>query len=155
MSLTEEERRELDAVIGHYPDRRAAAGTALRAVQSRRRWLSDDALADLGAYLGMSVEELDGIATFGNMLFRRPVGRHVILVCDSFACWSLGYAELRAAIEEQLGVGMGETTPDDRFTLLPIVCLGACDRGPAIMVDADLHGPLTPADVSGVLGRYT
>jgi NADH-quinone oxidoreductase subunit E len=155
MSLTEEERRELDAVIGHYPDRRAAAGTALRAVQARRRWLSDDALADLGAYLGMSVEELDGIATFGNMLFRRPVGRHVILVCDSFACWSLGYAELRAAIEEQLGVGMGETTPDDRFTLLPIVCLGACDRGPAIMVDADLHGPLTPADVSGVLGRYT
>jgi NADH-quinone oxidoreductase subunit E len=155
MSLTDEERRELDAVIGHYPDRRAAASTALRAVQARRRWLSDDALADLGAYLGMSVEELDGLATFGTMLFRRPVGRHVVLVCDSFACWSLGYAELRAAIEEQLGVGMGETTPDDRFTLLPIVCLGACDRGPAIMVDADLHGPLTPADVAGVLERYT
>ena len=155
MSLTDEERRELDAVVGHYPDRRAAAGTALRAVQARRRWLSDDALADLGAYLGMSVEELDGLATFGNMLFRRPVGRHVVLVCDSFACWSLGYAELRAAIEEQLGVGMGETTPDDRFTLLPIVCLGACDRGPALMVDADLHGPLTPADVAGVLEKYT
>ena len=155
MSLTDEERRELDAVVGHYPDRRAAAGTALRAVQARRRWLSDDALTDLGAYLGMSVEELDGLATFGNMLFRRPVGRHVVLVCDSFACWSLGYAELRAAIEEQLGVGMGETTPDDRFTLLPIVCLGACDRGPALMVDADLHGPLTPADVAGVLEKYT
>ena len=155
MSLTDEERRELDAVVGHYPDRRAAAGTALRAVQARRRWLSDAALADLGAYLGMSVEELDDLATFGNMLFRRPVGRHVVLVCDSFACWSLGYAELRAAIEGQLGVGMGETTPDDRFTLLPIVCLGACDRGPALMVDADLHGPLTPADVAGVLEKYT
>ena len=154
MSLTDDERRELDAVIGHYPDRRAAAGTALRTVQGRRRWLSDDAVADIGAYLGMSVEELDGIATFGNMLFRRPVGRHVILVCDSFACWSLGYAELRAALEEQLGVGMGETTPDDRFTLLPIVCLGACDRGPAIMVDADLHGPLAPADVPRVLEAY-
>ena len=154
MSLTDDERRELDAVIGHYPDRRAAAGTALRTVQARRRWLSDDAVADLGAYLGMSVEELDGIATFGNMLFRRPVGRHVILVCDSFACWSLGYAELRAALEAELGVGMGGTTPDDRFTLLPIVCLGACDRGPALMVDADLHGPLTPADVPGVLQRY-
>ena len=49
---------------------------------------------------------------------------------------------------------MGETTPDDRFTLLPIVCLGACDRGPAIMVDADLHGPLAPADVAGVLAGY-
>jgi NADH-quinone oxidoreductase subunit E len=82
------------------------------------------------------------------------VGRHVVLVCDSFACWSLGYAELREAIEQQLGVAMGETTPDGRFTLLPIVCLGACDRGPAIMVDADLHGPLTPGDVPRVLGAY-
>ena len=155
MSLSADELRELDAVLPHYPDRRAAAATAMRVVQRRRRWLSDEALADLGAYLGMSVEELDGLATFANMLFRRPVGRHIVLVCDSFACWSLGYAELRAAIEEQLGVGMGETTPDDRFTLLPIVCLGACDRGPALMVDADLHGPLTPADVAGVLEKYT
>jgi NADH-quinone oxidoreductase subunit E len=154
MSLTDDERRELDSLMGHYPDRRAAAATAMRTVQRRRRWLSDEALADLGAYLVMSVEELDGLATFGNMLFRRPVGRHVILVCDSFACWSLGYAELRAALEERLRIGMGETTPDGRFTLLPIVCLGACDRGPAIMVDADLHGPLTPEAVPAVLEGY-
>jgi NADH-quinone oxidoreductase subunit E len=154
VSLRDDERRDLEAVVAHYPDRRAAAASVMRAVQQQRRWLSDEAMADVGAFLGMSVEELDSLATFGNMLFRRPVGRHVILVCDSFACWSLGYAELREALEEQLGVGMGETTADDRFTLLPIVCLGACDRGPAIMVDADLHGPLTPADVPGVLARY-
>ena len=70
-----------------------------------RRWLSDEALADLGEYLGLTVAELDSIATFYNMIFRKPVGRHVILVCDSFACWSLGYAELRAAVEAELGVG--------------------------------------------------
>ena len=155
MSLSDDERRALDAIVGHYPDRRAAAATAMRVLQSRRRWLSDEALADLGGYLGMSLEELDSLATFATVLFRRPVGRHVILVCDSFACWSLGYAELREALEAQLGVGMGETTPDDRFTLLPIVCLGACDRGPALMVDADLHGPLAPGDVAAVLEAYT
>jgi NADH-quinone oxidoreductase subunit E len=155
MSLSDEERRELDALVHHYPNRRAAAATAMRAVQAHRRWLSDGALADIGDYLGMSVEELDSLATFGNMLFRRPVGRHVILVCDSFACWSLGYAELREALEGRLGVGMGETTADGRFTLLPIVCLGACDRGPAIMVDADLHGPLAPDDVARVLETYS
>jgi len=154
VSLSEEEIRALDAIVGHYPDRRAAAATAMRVLQSRRRWLSDEALVDLGGYLGTSVEELDGLATFSNVLFRKPVGRHVILVCDSFACWSLGYAELREALEAQLGVGMGETTPDGRFTLLPIVCLGACDRGPALMVDADLHGPLGPGDVAGVLEAY-
>jgi NADH-quinone oxidoreductase subunit E len=154
MSLSDDEIRQLDGILGHYPDRRAAAATAMRIVQARRRWLSDEALADLGAYLSMSVEELDSLATFANMVFRKPVGRHIVLVCDSFACWSLGYAELRAAVEAQLGVGMGQTTPDERFTLLPIVCLGACDRGPALMVDADLHGPLTPVDVTGILDAY-
>ena len=139
MSLSDDEIRQLDAIIGHYPDRRAAAATAMRVVQARRRWLSDEALADLGEYLGVTVAELDSIATFGNMVFRKPVGRHVVLVCDSFACWSLGYAELRAAVEAELGVGMGQTTADGRFTLLPIVCLGACDRGPAMMVDDELH----------------
>ena len=154
MSLSNDERREIDAVLPHYPDRRAAAATAMRIVQQRRRWLSDEALADLGEFLGMSVEELDSLATFVNMLFRRPVGRHVVLICDSFACWSLGYAELRQAIQTQLGVGLGETTSDGRFTLLPIVCLGACDRGPAMMVDADLHGPVAPPDVAEILEAY-
>ena len=149
MSLSADERQEIDAVLPHYPDKRAAAATAMRIVQRQRRWLSDEALADLGAYLGMSVEELDSLATFANMLFRRPVGRHIVLVCDSFACWSLGYAELREAIQTQLGVGLGETTADGRFTFLPIVCLGACDRGPAMMVDADLHGPVAPSHVGG------
>ena len=154
MSLSDDERREIAAALPHYPDRRGAAATAMRIVQRRRRWLSDEALADLGEYLGMSVEELDSLATFANMLFRRPVGRHIVLVCDSFACWSLGYDELRAAIQAQLGVGLGETTADGRFTLLPIVCLGACDRGPAMMVDADLHGPVTPNEVAAILEAY-
>ena len=154
MSLSDDERREIEAALPHYPDRRAAAATAMRIVQRRRRWLSDEVLADLGEYLGMSVEELDSLATFANMLFRRPVGRHIVLVCDSFACWSLGYDELRAAIQAQLGVGLGETTADGRFTLLPIVCLGACDRGPAMMVDADLHGPVTPNEVAAILEAY-
>ncbi len=154
MSLSDDEIRQLDGILGHYPDRRAAAATAMRVVQARRRWLSDEALADLGEYLGVTVAELDGIATFGNVVFRKPVGRHVVLLCDSFACWSLGYAELRAAVEAELGVAMGETTTDDRFTLLPIVCLGACDRGPAMMIDADLHGPVTPEGVAELLGGY-
>lgn len=154
MSLTDEERRELEELLPHYPDRRAAADSALRALQRRRRWLSDESLADLGEFLGMSVAELDSLATFANMLFRQPVGRHVVLLCDSFACWSLGYDGLRAAVEAQLGVGLGETTRDGRFTLLPIVCLGACDRGPAMMVDADLHGPVAPGDVGAILEEY-
>ena len=154
MSLTDEELRDLEELLPHYPDRRAAADSALRALQRRRRWLSDESLADLGEFLGMSVAELDSLATFANMLFRQPVGRHIVLLCDSFACWSLGHDGLRAEVETQLGVGMGGTTPDGRFTLLPIVCLGACDRGPAMMVDADLHGPVAPGGVGAILEDY-
>jgi NADH-quinone oxidoreductase subunit E len=154
MSLSDEEIRQLDAILGHYPDRRAAAATAMRLLQARRRWLSDEALVDLGECLGGTVAERDSIATVGNMLFRKPFGRQVVLICDSFACWSLGYAELRAAVEAELGVGMGQTTADGRFTLLPIVCLAACDRGPAMMVDDELHGPVSPDQLAGILGVY-
>ncbi len=155
MSLSDDERRELEAVVAHYPDRRAAAGSVLKAVQARRRWLSDETMADVGAFLGMSVEELDGLATFGNMLFRRPVGRHIVLVCDSFACWSLGYAELLEA--DRGGARRGHGRDHARRPLH-----AAAHRLPGrlrprarrIMVDADLHGPLAPADVPGVLARY-
>jgi len=154
MSLSDDERREIDAALRHYPDAHAAAASAMRVVQRRRGWLSDEALADIGERLGTSVAELDSLATFANMLFRRPVGRHVVLVCDSFACWSLGCTDLRQAIAEKLGVGPGETTPDRRFTLLPIVCLGACDRGPAIMVDDDLYGPVAAGELDAILEQY-
>lgn len=154
MALSDAERHEAEAVLDHYPDRRSAASSVMRIVQKHRLWLSDETLADIGAYLGLSVEELDRVATFANMLFRRPVGRHVILICNSFACWSLGYEPLWRALRDELGVEMGGTTPDGRFTLLPIVCLGACDRGPAMVVDTDLHGPVAIEDVPAILERY-
>ena len=155
MSLRDVELREIEAILGHYPDPRAAAASAMQIVQRHRGWLSDQALADVGERLGMTIAELDSLATFANMLFRRPVGRHIVLLCDTFACWSLGYAELRQAVEAALGIGMGETTPDGRFTLLPIVCLGACDRGPAMMIDADLFGPVAADDLGAIFEAYS
>ena len=152
--LTDAERDELDQAMTHYPSRRSGAITALRTLQRHRRWLSDDSLADLSEYLGLSTDELDSLATFYNLLYRRPVGRHVILVCGSMVCWSLGYEDLVRRLEEILGVKLGETTPDGRFTLLPIVCLGACERAPAMLVDDDLHGPLELDALEAVLEPY-
>jgi NADH-quinone oxidoreductase subunit E len=152
--LTEQERAELDVAMTHYALRRSGAITAMKTLQRHRRWLSDESLADLGEYLGVSVDELDSIATFYNLLFRRPVGRHVILVCDSMVCWSLGYDDIVRRLEERLGVKLGETTRDGRFTLLPIVCLGACEKAPALMVDDDLHGPVEVDALDDILERY-
>ncbi|MGE5648440.1 MAG: NADH-quinone oxidoreductase subunit NuoE [Acidobacteriota bacterium] len=152
--LTEHERAEIDAEIAHYPIRESVAIDALKIVQKHRGWIADDALIDLADYLGMSRADLDGIATFYNLLFRKPVGRHVIFVCDSVSCWIMGFDRIREALLARLGVNLGETTPDGRFTVLPTVCLGACDHAPVLMIDRDTHGDLDPAALAALLERY-
>jgi NADH-quinone oxidoreductase subunit E len=127
---------------------------ALKVVQRHRGWVSDEALEDVAQYLEMSIHELDGLATFYNLIFRKPVGRHVILVCDSVTCWTLGYEQLRDRLCEKLGVKLGGTTADGRFTLLPTVCLGACDHAPVLMVDEDTYFDVDAPQLEKILGRY-
>lgn len=152
--LTIEEKHEIDEAIRLVPVRKAAGIEAMKIVQEHRRWLSDESLNDIALYMGMSVEELDSVATFYNMLFRKPVGRHVILLCDSISCWVMGYEDIQQYFKKQLGIGFGETTADGKFTLLPNCCLGTCDCAPALMIDNDLHRNLTIAQLEDVLKKY-
>lgn len=152
--LSEEEKKEIDEHIAQYPAKRAACIEALKLVQQNRRWISDETLKDIAVYLDMTIDELDGVATFYNMVFRKPVGRHVILICDSISCWILGYPKIYEHLNKSLGISFGETTSDDRFTLLPIPCLGTCDHSPAMMIDNDLHRDLTPDTLDDILKDY-
>lgn len=152
--LSAEEQKEIAAEIAMVGRPQGASIEALRIVQKHRGWISDEAVRDIALFLGLTAEEVDGAATFYNHIYRRPVGRHVILVCDSVCCWIMGYEKILAHLQSRLGVGLGGTTGDGRFTLLPVVCLGACDRAPAMMVDEDLHGLLDPARIDEILGRY-
>ncbi len=152
--LSNEERREIEAEMQHYDDPRAVSIEALKVVQRYRGWVSDESLRDIGELLGMTTADLDGVATFYNLIYRKPVGRHVILVCNSISCWVMGYESVRDYLSRRLEIKLGETTPDGRFTLLPIVCLGACDRAPVMMVDDDLHGDLTPEKIDDILREY-
>jgi NADH-quinone oxidoreductase subunit E len=152
--LSATERQEIEAALQHYQDPRAVCVDAMKVVQRQRGWVSDEALEDLARLLGMSLEELDGVATFYNLIFRRPVGKHVILLCDSVSCWLRGYEQVRERLFEHLGIQMGQTTADGRFTLLPIVCLGACDQAPTLMVDDDLHVDLSPQGIDQLLEQY-
>ena len=77
------------------------------------------------------------------------------MVCDSVSCWIMGYEKLRSQLTSRLGIKMGETTPDGRFTLLPIVCLGACDHAPVMMIDNETHRDLDPEKIDAVLEKYT
>jgi NADH-quinone oxidoreductase subunit E len=147
-------RQEITALAEAAETKRAAGLDALKVVQKRFGYISDPHLAEVAALLDMTPAELDGVATFYNLIFRRPVGRHVILLCDSVACWIMGEGGARAQLRERLGIKPGETTADGRFTLLPIVCLGHCDHAPAMMVDEDQYGDLDSARLDAILERY-
>jgi NADH-quinone oxidoreductase subunit E len=147
-------RQEIAAVAQSAEYKRAAGLDALKLVQKRFGYVCDQYLAEVAALLEMTPAELDGVATFYNLIFRRPVGRHVILLCDSVACWVMGEGAARAHLREHLGISPGETTADGRFTLLPIVCLGHCDHAPAMMVDEDQHGDLDAGRLDAILDRY-
>jgi NADH-quinone oxidoreductase subunit E len=152
--LNEKEIEEINAELARCATKASASVEALNIIQRNRGWVSDEAVKDAAALLGMTAEELDAVATFYSFIFRKPVGRHVILVCDSISCWVMGYNPLLDTLKTGLGIAFGETTADKRFTLLPISCLGACDRAPAMMVDEDLHGPVTPETMDEILGKY-
>lgn len=152
--LTDEERCEIETKMEHYENNGAASIDALKTIQRHRGWVDDTALRDTAELLGLSPDKLDGVATFYNLIFRRPVGRHVILLCDSISCWVCGYESIHCQLRERLGITMGQTTPDKRFTLLPTACLGACDGAPVMMIDDDLHRNLTPERIDTILQDY-
>jgi NADH-quinone oxidoreductase subunit E len=152
--LSDEERRQIEAHLGHYPQRQAVVPEALRTVQRSRGWVSDEAVQDIAKLLCLSAEEVDAVATFYSLIYRKPVGRHVILLCDSVSCWIMGYESLYGHLCSTLGIRFGQTTSDGRFTLLPVACLGACDQAPAMMVDEDLHGRLEAGTIDRILDRY-
>ena len=119
--------------------------------QDQRRYITDDLLGEIGTMLDMSTAELDEVATFYNLIFRRPVGETVLFLCDSITCWMLGQPELQAHLHRRLGIRPGETTADGRLTLLPIVCLGHCDHAPAMLLGRALHGDLDRGKLDDLL----
>lgn len=152
--LSTEEKHEIEAAVSLVPYRKAAAVEALKVIQQHRRWVSDESLRELADYMEMTAEELDSVATFYNLIFRKPVGRHIILLCDSISCWVMGHERIQDKFKEVLGIGYGQTTADQRFTLLPNPCLGTCDCAPALMVDGDLYRNVDPARLNEILEKY-
>jgi NADH-quinone oxidoreductase subunit E len=153
--LTDLERTEIDHEVAQVPYKSAAVIEALKVVQHHRRWISDDSVAAIAAYLQMSAAEVDSVATFYNLIFRKPVGRHVILLCDSISCYVMKYGDIYKSLQEKLKIRFGETTGDQCFTLLPNACLGCCDHAPALMIDSDLYKDVTVDMLDRLLKNYT
>lgn len=151
--LTDQERAEIEAEVARSYTRRAACIGALRLLQARRGWVSDEAMRDLAELLAMTVEELEGVATFYNLVFRQPVGKHVVKVCDGAVCWMLGGPSLLQHLSRKLGVAVGGTTADGLVTLLPICCVGDCDHAPVLMVDDTLVRDITSEKLDALIAN--
>ena len=139
----------------HYPDARAAVLPALRIVQEEIGHLPADVIRSIADLLNVPESEVYGTATFYALLRWKPAGRHVISVCHNLTCSLLGAETILDHLCRTLGAGEGQVTADGRFSFQRIECIGRCDGAPAMLVDEDYHGNLTPEKIDGILKQYT
>lgn len=149
--IPESFRRELEARVAEAVTNREAAVDVMKELQRHYGWLTDEAVAEAAEILGLSTLQVEELATFYELIYRRPVGRRVIHVCDSISCWSVGCDAIMEHLKARLGVEPGGTTGDGMFTLVPCACLGNCGEGPTMMIGDTLYGRLTPERVDEIL----
>ncbi len=152
--LSAQEIAEIEHEMTLYPDKKAVGLEALKIVQKHQGWVSDESLLAISKYLDIPAANLEGVATFFNLVYRQPVGKNVLLFCDSVSCWIMGCERIKAHIKGRLDIDYGETSKDGDFTLIPVPCLGDCDRAPVMMVGADLHRNLTAEKIDAIISNY-
>ena len=146
-SLSEELKRRVFSAVTP----REAAVDVMKELQGHYGWLTDEAVQEAAELLGLSPLQVDELATFYEMIYRQPVGKKVVHVCDSISCWAMGGETLLAYLAERIGVAPGTTSADGWFTLLPCACLGMCGDSPAIMIGERLYGKVTPQKALEIL----
>jgi len=133
--------------------KREAAVDVMKELQAHYGWLTDEAVGEAAELLGLSTLQVEELATFYEMIYRRPVGKKVIHVCDSISCWCACCDDIMAHLKARLGVEPGGTSADGMFTLIPCCCMGMCGDSPAMSVGGALYGSVTPEMVDEILER--
>ena len=152
--LPKELAETLRAEIAKVDHPRELAVDMMFALQRHYGYLSDEALQEGARLLDMTPLELEELATFYDFIYREPVGRYILHVCDGVVCWMNGYQSVIDYLCSKLGIKVGETTEDRLFTLLPTACIGYCDLSPAMLVNGRPYGPLTPEIIDEILQMF-
>jgi NADH-quinone oxidoreductase subunit E len=143
----------MDKLAPRYPTRQALLLPALHQAQEETRWLSEAVMGEIAVYLGMHPAKVQEVASFYTMYNLQPVGKYHLKVCTNAACLLRGADDLVAHCEKKLGIRCGETTSDERFTLMEEECLGACGTAPAMMLNDDYVENLTVAKMDEILAK--
>lgn len=150
--LSEQSKREIRKIRDEYPDPQSALLPALYlAQQDYGGWLPEQAFDEVAEVMGLPPTQVASVATFYTMLNKKPVGRHLIQACTNISCSLLGAEHLLSYISRKLGVAVGETTGDGKFTLLEVECLGSCGTAPMMQVDDAYHENLTEEKIDQIL----
>ena len=152
--MVEIDMNRVDGIIDRYEGERGVLIQMLLDLQSEFNWIPKEAIARISERMRIPKSQIYRIASFYKAMSLNPVGRHLIQVCLGTACQVRGAPKIMDRVKESLGIEEGETTPDMRFTLRRVNCLGCCAMGPVVVVDGDYHGKVTPSEVKDILQRY-
>jgi NADH-quinone oxidoreductase subunit E len=145
---------KLDSVFERYRGQEGALIPVLQEAQEIYGYLSEEVLAAIGKRLRIPLSRIFGVVTFYAQFYTTPRGRYTVRVCRGTACHVRGGKNVLKAVQQALGIGEGETTPDFKFTFETVACLGACALSPVLLVNKNYYGKLTPAKVEQVLKQY-
>lgn len=145
--------KKIDELVVRYPKKEAALLPVLRLIQDEVGAIGRDEEMFVGRLLGIRPIRVREVATFYSMILSRPAGRYHIQVCRNLSCSLLGAGSILEYLQEKLGIGIGETTPDGRYTLSTVECLGACDMAPCLMVNSEYYGPVDRPKIDEILSR--
>jgi len=147
-----EARRELDELISHYPQKMAALLPALWIVQRERGWVSNEGMAEVAGLLDLTPAYVKGVVTFYTMYHQHPVGKYFIQVCTTSPCGICGAEDVARAFLEHTNAGeLGVTSPDGRFTVIEVECLGACGFATPVMINEEFIESVTPEKIPSLL----
>ena len=144
----------VDEVLGRYPSLPSSLISVLEDLQEELRYLPEDVLDRVAAELQVPRAQTFHVATFYKTFSLKPRGRHLVSVCRGTACHVQGAQKIADMLERELGIPDGETTQDGLFTMQSVRCLGCCSLAPAVMIDREVYGGVTPAALRKILGGY-
>jgi len=148
---SEANEKKIDELLTHYPVKRSAVLPALFIAQAEHGYVTDEDVKYLAKRLEMRVNEVEEVVTFYSMYSRRPIGKYKLQVCRTISCLLGGCNQITEHISQRLGVQVGQTTPDGKFTLQEVECLGYCDLAPVLQVNFDYHEKVTPERVDEII----
>ena len=151
-----ENRQRLDEILQRYPTKRAALLSALWMVQEQHGWVSDDGMAEAAEVLELTPSYVKGVVTFYTMYHQHPVGKTFVQVCATTPCNLCGAEGVTKALLERTGCGeLGATSPDGKFTVIEVECLGACGFATPVMMNNDFIEDVTPDKVPDLVKQYS